>query len=185
MEVNTELERLTNIDGLTGLSNRRFFDRFVVAQWKLASRAKSPISVLMIDVDDFKKYNDHYGHLAGDEVLKSVALALKSSFMRPTDLCARFGGEEFVAVLPSTPADRLRPLGEPDQEPRGAVSPARSLHGGRARHDQHRRRVGDPERYGFVQRSPGGRGRRALRGQAIREESDRDPRGGARRTIER
>ena len=112
MEINTELERLTNVDGLTGLSNRRFFDRFVVTQWKLASRAKSPISVLMIDVDDFKKYNDHYGHLAGDEVLKSVASALQSTFMRPTDLCARFGGEEFVAVLPATPADQLRRLGE-------------------------------------------------------------------------
>jgi two-component system chemotaxis family response regulator WspR len=112
LEINTELERLTNLDGLTGLSNRRYFDKFVGTQWKLAVREMNPISVLMVDVDDFKKYNDTHGHLAGDEVLKSVGAALQQSFLRPMDLCARFGGEEFVVVMPSTPLSAVQPLGE-------------------------------------------------------------------------
>jgi two-component system chemotaxis family response regulator WspR len=112
MEINIELQRLTNVDGLTGLSNRRYFNEYMEAQWKLAIRAQSPLSVLMIDVDNFKLYNDTYGHLAGDEVLKRVASAMQRSFARPTDLTARFGGEEFVVILPSTPIDPLPRLGE-------------------------------------------------------------------------
>jgi two-component system chemotaxis family response regulator WspR len=111
-ETNIELQRLTNVDGLTGLSNRRYFDEFVDAQWKLAMREHKPISLLMVDVDDFKRYNDTYGHLAGDEVLKRLAALMSETFSRPTDLCARFGGEEFVVVLPSTPAAAARMLGQ-------------------------------------------------------------------------
>jgi two-component system chemotaxis family response regulator WspR len=112
MEINAELQRLTHVDGLTGLSNRRYFDEFTDTQWKLAIRDATPFSLFMIDLDNFKRYNDTYGHLAGDEVLKAIAGALRASFARPTDLTARFGGEEFVVVLPRTPLDALPALGD-------------------------------------------------------------------------
>ena len=112
LEINQELERLTNVDGLTGLSNRRYFNEFGAGQWKLAIREQTPIAVLMTDVDYFKRYNDHYGHLAGDEVLKNVGAVMRQSFVRPTDLAARFGGEEFVVLLPATPFEALAALGE-------------------------------------------------------------------------
>jgi len=109
MAANLELERLTNVDGLTGLSNRRYFDESIDSEWKRAIRAGTSLGVLMIDVDHFKLYNDTYGHLAGDEVLKSVADTIKGCCQRSTDLPARFGGEEFVVILPSTaPSDVLR-----------------------------------------------------------------------------
>lgn len=94
-----EVERLSNVDALTGLSNRRFFDEFTTMQWKLAIRERHAFSILMIDVDDFKRYNDTYGHLAGDVVLKRLAQALERCSRRPVDLVARFGGEEFVMTL--------------------------------------------------------------------------------------
>lgn len=112
LETNRELERLTNVDGLTGLSNRRYFDDVSGPQWKLALRDQTSIAILMVDVDSFKKYNDHYGHLAGDEVLKSVGTAMRHAFQRPMDVAARFGGEEFVVLLPDTPFDSLAALGE-------------------------------------------------------------------------
>jgi two-component system chemotaxis family response regulator WspR len=105
LERNIELARLTNIDGLTGLNNRRYFEEFAEIQWKLAIREKLWVSVLMIDVDDFKKYNDTYGHLAGDDVLRDVGCTIKKCAERPTDLVARFGGEEFIVILPGSPAD--------------------------------------------------------------------------------
>jgi len=111
-EKNLELLRLSNQDGLTGLSNRRFFDEYIDAQWKLAIRDQSPISLLMIDVDDFKPYNDTYGHLAGDDALKMVAGVMRRRFLRPTDLTARFGGEEFAVIMPATPFLPIQSLGE-------------------------------------------------------------------------
>jgi two-component system chemotaxis family response regulator WspR len=112
METNRELERLTNVDGLTGLSNRRYFNEYVEAEWKRGLRSQTPLSVLMIDVDHFKLYNDTYGHLAGDEVLRKVASAIRQSFQRSTDLAARYGGEEFVVILPETPFPEILRLGE-------------------------------------------------------------------------
>jgi two-component system chemotaxis family response regulator WspR len=112
LDKNLELERLTNVDGLTGLSNRRYFNEFMGIQWRRAVREKTQFSILMIDVDDFKRYNDGYGHLAGDEVLKQVAGAIQACCERPTDLAARFGGEEFVVILsPASVAD-ARAFGE-------------------------------------------------------------------------
>lgn len=112
LEINQELQRLTNVDGLTGLSNRRYFNEFSGPQWKLATREKTPIGILMVDVDNFKKYNDTYGHLAGDEVLKGVGAAMQRSVTRPTDLPARFGGEEFVVLLPASPLESVLAVGE-------------------------------------------------------------------------
>ena len=112
LEKNLELARLTNVDGLTGLNNRRYFNEFAEIQWKLAIREKSWISVLMIDVDDFKRYNDTYGHLAGDEVLMDVGSAIQKCADRPTDLAARFGGEEFIVVLSSAPPEAAQAVGD-------------------------------------------------------------------------
>lgn len=102
MQANLELERLTRIDGLTGLGNRRYFDEYMLAEWRRAGRTRTPLALLMIDVDNFKLYNDSHGHLAGDEVLRQVADAIQAGVSRSGDLAARFGGEEFVVVLLNT-----------------------------------------------------------------------------------
>lgn len=112
VEANLELEKLTNVDGLTGLCNRRFFNESIDSEWKRAVRTQSSLGILMIDVDHFKLYNDTYGHLAGDEVLKSVANAIKNCCQRSTDLAARFGGEEFVVILPTTQAGDVLRFGQ-------------------------------------------------------------------------
>jgi two-component system chemotaxis family response regulator WspR len=111
IDSNLALQRLTNVDGLTGLNNRRYFNEYTEAEWSWAIRTQTPISVLMIDVDHFKKYNDAYGHIAGDEVLKKVADAIRKTYKRSKDLAARFGGEEFVMVLPHTPLTDVHRIG--------------------------------------------------------------------------
>jgi len=100
--LNLELERLSSLDGLTGIANRRYFDTDFSREWQRAMRETEPISLIMVDVDYFKLFNDHYGHQAGDDCLKRVAHALESALQRPTDMVARYGGEEFVALLPGT-----------------------------------------------------------------------------------
>ncbi len=95
------LRRLSTTDELTGLANRRAFDLFLDEEWRRALRDRRQISLMMIDVDFFKKYNDRYGHLKGDACLKSVANVLEGIDRRPGDKVARFGGEEFVVVLSS------------------------------------------------------------------------------------
>jgi two-component system chemotaxis family response regulator WspR len=105
LEANFELQRLMNMDGLTGLNNRRRFDEYATAEWRRAMRDKHPFALVLADVDEFKRYNDTYGHLAGDEALKRIAAAITSACGRPADLPARYGGEEFAIVLPGTSAE--------------------------------------------------------------------------------
>ncbi|WP_460031819.1 diguanylate cyclase domain-containing protein [Megalodesulfovibrio paquesii] len=100
-----KFELLSNLDGLTGIANRRRFDVVFAAEWLRARREQTPLSLLMIDIDHFKLYNDTYGHLQGDACLRAVAKAVAGSMNRPADLAARFGGEEFVALLPNTEPD--------------------------------------------------------------------------------
>jgi len=102
MEMNEVLRRLSEVDGLTGLNNRRYLDSFLDHEWPRAARERSAFSALMIDVDYFKFFNDTYGHLAGDEVLKAVAGVVRGCARRPADVAARYGGEEFVLILPAT-----------------------------------------------------------------------------------
>jgi len=103
-ESNTSLAHLSAIDDLTQLPNRRCFDQSVDAEWRRAARTHSPLSLILLDVDYFKRFNDGYGHLAGDECLRRVAAALKGRSLRGTSMVARYGGEEFVAMLPDTTA---------------------------------------------------------------------------------
>ena len=99
------LRQWVYIDGLTEVRNRRYFEERLVTEWGRAARNGSELSVLMIDVDFFKRYNDHYGHQAGDECLRRVAQALGAALRRPGDVLARYGGEEFVCILPETPLE--------------------------------------------------------------------------------
>lgn len=108
-----ELERLSYIDGLTGIPNRRIFDSTIEREWKRAIRDSSPLSVIIIDIDFFKLYNDNYGHQAGDHCLIQVAaLAVESLSRRAEDFVARYGGEEFVAILPGTEPKQAKIVGE-------------------------------------------------------------------------
>jgi diguanylate cyclase (GGDEF)-like protein/PAS domain S-box-containing protein len=104
LDMQRELEELSFKDGLTGVANRRRFDSVVDARWLEAQMACQPMSVVVLDIDYFKQYNDHYGHLEGDECLKRVASSLAGIVRGPDDLLCRFGGEEFVLLLPNTDA---------------------------------------------------------------------------------
>ena len=93
------------LDGLSGVYNRRYFDQQLSVEWARAARSKLPLSVIMLDVDFFKRFNDRYGHQAGDDCLRQIAGVLKSCLKRPADLVARYGGEEFACILPDTKFD--------------------------------------------------------------------------------
>ncbi len=101
-EVNGQLEQMLRTDVLTGVANRRAFDTTISAEWRRARREQTPLSLVMIDIDLFKGFNDRYGHPAGDACLRRVAQAIAGQLQRPADLAARLGGEEFVLLLPNT-----------------------------------------------------------------------------------
>lgn len=102
--------KLSRLDGLTNIANRRAFDEFLVSEWRRCVRQHSPISLAMIDIDHFKLLNDTYGHQEGDECLKKIASILKKYGKRPGDICARFGGEEFVLLLGGTSQQDARKI---------------------------------------------------------------------------
>ncbi|WP_210395632.1 GGDEF domain-containing protein [Motiliproteus sediminis] len=99
---NQLLDRLSLTDGLTGIPNRRYFDQQLAAEWQRAQREQTPLTLVMVDIDYFKLYNDHYGHQQGDHCLQQVASALEYFCQRPADVAARYGGEEFALILPNT-----------------------------------------------------------------------------------
>lgn len=105
------LKRRSHTDGLTGLPNRRDFDETLEREWKRGQRLESPLSLILMDVDHFKEFNDHYGHLKGDDCLRQVAAALAEQG-RATDFVGRYGGEEFVGLLPHTDADGAKEVAE-------------------------------------------------------------------------
>ncbi|KAA0977705.1 diguanylate cyclase [Pseudomonas sp. ANT_J28] len=113
---NDLLRSMALMDGLTGVANRRKFDEDILADWRQCFREQKPLSLILVDVDYFKRYNDRYGHLAGDGCLKSVAQALSETVRRPYDLTARYGGEEFACVLPNTVLSGAVDIAEKMQE---------------------------------------------------------------------
>ncbi|ALI04806.1 cellulose biosynthesis regulator YedQ [Pseudomonas sp. FW306-02-F02-AA] len=112
IELNQTLEVLASEDKLTGLANRRHFDQFLDIEFKRAKRQRSPLSLILIDVDFFKRYNDHYGHLAGDECLRIISQSIKQCVRRPADMTARYGGEEIAVVMPNTDESGARSVAE-------------------------------------------------------------------------
>ena len=109
-EANAKLEALSYTDGLTGIANRRAFDRTLVQEWSRAQRSAAPLALIMLDVDLFKHFNDHYGHLEGDACLQALAGVLTRAGRRASDLVARYGGEEFVVLLPNTSAPEAQEI---------------------------------------------------------------------------
>ena len=124
-----DLRAMAMKDGLTGLANRRAFDEVLLTEWKRTIRGKSQMSLLMADIDDFKKFNDAYGHQVGDDCLRSVGLALQSAAQRPNDVVARYGGEEIAIILPDSDAGDAEIVSE---RARKAVEDLRITHAGGA-----------------------------------------------------
>lgn len=107
-----ELQELSFKDGLTGVANRRMFDSILEVEWANARRNRQPLSMLLLDIDYFKQYNDLYGHIAGDDCLRQVGETLSGAATRARDFVARYGGEEFVVILPETDAAAARIVAE-------------------------------------------------------------------------
>jgi diguanylate cyclase (GGDEF)-like protein len=122
-KANAHLQRLSMLDGLTGVANRRRFNEALDVEWRRAVRTGAPLSLLMIDIDDFKPYNDAHGHQAGDDCLCLVGTTLAESLHRAGDLVARYGGEEFAVLLPETDAEHARLVGEMLRERVAAAAP--------------------------------------------------------------
>ncbi|MBF0101523.1 MAG: diguanylate cyclase [Desulfobacterales bacterium] len=106
------LSKLSSLDGLTGIANRRIFDEYYQWEWKRCTRTQTFLSLILLDIDYFKAFNDHYGHLHGDNCLKKVAQTLANAVKRSNDLVARYGGEEFVCLLPETNFEGLVSVAE-------------------------------------------------------------------------
>jgi diguanylate cyclase (GGDEF)-like protein len=123
---NQELAQLASRDGLTGVANRRTFDETLIREWYRSVRSGGLVSLILIDIDEFKLYNDSHGHLTGDDCLRCIAQTLKENVHRPSDLVSRFGGEEFAVLLPQTP---LGPAYELAEKMRTAVEERRLRHG--------------------------------------------------------
>jgi diguanylate cyclase (GGDEF)-like protein/PAS domain S-box-containing protein len=104
LQLQQQLEELSYLDGLTGVANRRMFDSRLQVEWSNAQRTGQPLSLILLDIDFFMEYNDHNGHIQGDDCLKNVEQALSRAAVRPRDLMSRYGGEEFVLMLPETDA---------------------------------------------------------------------------------
>ena len=116
IEANNKLEILARIDGLTEVFNLRHFDEMLNQEWGRLKREKGGLSLILCDVDNFKSYNDTYGHLEGDQCLRDIANAIKSTIQRPSDMVARYGGDEFVLLLPNTTLDGAQHLAEEIRE---------------------------------------------------------------------
>jgi diguanylate cyclase (GGDEF)-like protein/PAS domain S-box-containing protein len=112
LELNEKLEYLSNMDSLTDIPNRRYFEKKYNNEWNRTMRSSMPLSVLMVDIDYFKKFNDYYGHQAGDVCIKQIATVIKETLKRPGDFVARYGGEEFIVLLPETDEIGAISLGE-------------------------------------------------------------------------
>lgn len=106
--LNVNLEKLSREDALTGLANRRYFDESLQMEWNRCLREKKPLSLILLDIDFFKQYNDLYGHMAGDHCLTQVARALKKEASRPAELVGRYGGEEFIMLYPNIDATQIK-----------------------------------------------------------------------------
>jgi len=126
LRLHAELEQLSLTDGLTGIANRRLFDQRLESEWIVSQRNDKPLSLIVLDLDYFKQYNDVHGHVAGDECLKRIATVLRDIARRPRDVVARFGGEEFVLLLPETDKDGARAMA---QQCVSAIAELRMLHG--------------------------------------------------------
>ncbi|WP_372013826.1 GGDEF domain-containing protein [Pseudoxanthomonas sp. 10H] len=112
MRLHRELEQQSMTDGLTGIANRRRFDQCLETEWGAARRSGQPLSLIVLDIDHFKQFNDAHGHVAGDECLRHIAGELAGVARRPRDVVARFGGEEFILLLPETDAAAARALAD-------------------------------------------------------------------------
>jgi diguanylate cyclase (GGDEF)-like protein/PAS domain S-box-containing protein len=112
LQLQRELEVLSYRDSLTGVANRRMFDTLYAVEWAKSRAIGEPLSLVVIDIDYFKQFNDHYGHVQGDECLRQVAQAMDGGASRTRDLCARLGGEEFVLLLPATDQEAARNVAE-------------------------------------------------------------------------
>jgi len=120
-EANRRLEILSNTDGMTGLANRRSFDRHLEQEWNRGYRLGASLSVIMIDLDRFKQYNDYYGHLAGDGCLQAVAKILLKAARRAGEVAARYGGDEFIVLLPNTAESQAMEVAQWIQQKVGAL----------------------------------------------------------------
>jgi diguanylate cyclase (GGDEF)-like protein len=127
-----KLVMISSKDGLTGINNRRRFDEYLENEWNRSARSKSPLSLILCDIDFYKAYNDTYGHLAGDDTLKKVASILEHYARRAGDMAARYGGEEFVILLPDTDAEKAVHIAE---QIRASVEDLRVLHKSSQIHD--------------------------------------------------